>query len=123
MATVMEAAYADAIRLDIRELVRQLNENVGTAVVQALTGTKDRGMPAQWARPDGPLPRQAAADRLRLGYRVWRILADVEGPSVALAWLTGANPRLDEATPISAIRELDGARVVGAATAFIEGSV
>jgi len=34
----------------------------------------------------------------------------------------GANPRLGETTPISAVRDLKSAEVIGAALAFIDGS-
>lgn len=112
----------DASRLDIHDLVRILNENVGTAAVQAMTGTKDRGQPIRWARPDGPEPRPEAVKQLRLGYRVWRLLEQAEGCDVALAWLVGANPRLGEGTPVSAIRKLKSAEVIGAALAYIDGS-
>ncbi len=116
------AAHADATRLDIHDLVRILNENVGSTVVQAMTGTKDRGQPARWARPNGPEPRLKTANQLRLGYRVWDMLTQAEGSDVALAWLAGSNPRLGERTPASAIRDLDSVEVVGAALAFIDGS-
>lgn len=88
----------------------------------ALTGVRDRGQPGRWARPDGAEPRHASSQQLRLGYRVWRMLEQTEGRDVALAWLVGANPRLDEQTPVTAIRELRSAEVVGAALAFIDGS-
>ncbi|PYF96348.1 hypothetical protein SAMN05216184_1198 [Georgenia satyanarayanai] len=122
MRTDVVAAHADATRLDIHELVRILNENVGSTVVQAMTGTKDRGQPAKWARPDGPEPRHNTVNQLRLGYRVWHLLEQAEGPDVALAWLVGANPRLGERTPVSAVRDLDSADVIGAVLAFIDGS-
>lgn len=114
--------HADATRLEIHDLVRVLNQNVGTTVVQAMTGTKDRGQPTRWARPDGPQPRMTTVDQLRLGYRVWHLLTQAEGHDVALAWLVGSNPRLDESTPVSAVRDLKSAEVIGAALAFIDGS-
>lgn len=114
--------HANATRLDIHELVRTLNAHVGATVVQAMAGTKDRGQPGRWARPDGPQPRLHTANRLRLGYRVWNLVAQAEGYDVALAWLVGANPRLGEGTPVSAVRELNSSEVIGAALAFIDGS-
>lgn len=122
MRSDVVAAHADATRLDIHDLARILNESVGTTVVQAMTGTKDRGQPARWARPDGPEPRLKTVNQLRLGYRVWHLLAQEEGPDIALAWLVGANPRLGERTPVTAVRDLKSAEVVGAALAFIDGS-
>lgn len=122
MRTDVAAGHADATRLDIHDLVRILNENVGTTVVQAMTGTKDRGQPARWAQPGGPEPRMGTANQLRLGYRVWHLLAQEEGPDVALAWLVGSNPRLAESTPVSAVRDLKSFEVIGAAMAFVDGS-
>ncbi|HLS73628.1 hypothetical protein MF406_09705 [Georgenia sp. TF02-10] len=74
------------------------------------------------ARPDGPEPRLKTVNQLRLGYRVWHLMAQAEGPDVALTWLVGANPRLGETTPVSAVRDLKSAEVIGAALAFIDGS-
>ncbi|USQ81926.1 hypothetical protein NF556_09885 [Ornithinimicrobium faecis] len=122
MRSDVVATHADATRMDVHDLVRILNESVGTTVVQAMTGTKDRGQPARWARPDGPEPRLKTVNQLRLGYRVWHLLSQEEGPDVALAWLVGSNPRLGEATPVTAVRDLKSAEVVGAALAFIDGS-
>lgn len=114
------AAHAEAIRLDIHELVRILNRNLGLPTVQAMTGTKDRSQPAKWALPDGPQPRLTTSSQLRLGYRIWHLLAEEEGSEVALSWLISPNPKLKEATPISAVRELKSAEVVAAAMTFID---
>lgn len=110
--------HADAMRKNLSELVAELIDGLGPTLVQAMTGTKDRGMPARWARGD-VTPRSRTQEQLRLGYRVWSMLLAEEGPQVAGAWLSGANPRLDEMTPITAIRELRAAEVVGAAQAFV----
>lgn len=110
--------FADSIRLDIHDLTRELNENVGAVVVAAMTGAGNRSLPYKWA--ENVDPRREAEDRLRLGYRVWRILYDNEGRNIALAWLVGANPRLEEQTPVTCIRELRTKDVVGAAQAFVD---
>ncbi len=112
---------ADGDGLEIRDLVRILNGNVGPTLVQTMTGTKDHGLPAKWATADGPMPGSTAVEQLRLGYRVWHLLSEAEGRNVALAWLVGANHRLG-ATPVSAVRDLRSAEVIGAARAFIDGS-
>lgn len=121
MRSDVDTVFADAIRLDIHDLVRLLNENVGSVVVQSMTSVKDRGQPARWARGEAT-PRQHSENQLRLGYRVWRLLEEVEGRDVALAWLVGSNPRLEEQTPVTAIRELRSADVIGAAMAFVDGA-
>ena len=69
----MEAAtrngiFRDTTRMNIHDLVREMNANVGAAVVQTMAGIKDRTSPHKWARPDGPEPRPEVEARPRLGY-------------------------------------------------------
>lgn len=110
--------HRDTTRMDIHVLVKTLNENVGTAVVQAMTGTKNRNAPREWAKAVSPRPEAEA--RLRLGYRAWRTIESSDGADVALAWLVGANPRLGERTPVTAIREQRAEEVMAAAQSFVE---
>jgi hypothetical protein len=112
-------AYAAALRADLPDLVAEMLRALGPTAIQAMTGTRDRSVPARWVRPDGPTPKRTSQEQLRLGYRVWLMMRDSEGSQVAAAWMTGANPRLAEDTPLTAIRELRAADVVGAAEAFI----
>lgn len=105
--------------MNIHDLVRELNENVGTTVVRTMAGAKDRTSPHKWAKPDGPKPGAEAEGRLRLGYRVWKTVQMAEGRDIALAWLMGANPRLDEDLPVMAIQEQRTREVLGAAEAFV----
>lgn len=119
MTTALDA-FTVAVRKDLHELVAELLDGLGPTVVQALTGVRDRSVPSRWARPDGPAPRTVSQQQLRLAFRVWLMVRDAEGPQVAAAWMVGANPRLAEDTPITAIRQLRSADVVGAARAFID---
>ncbi|TRW47610.1 hypothetical protein [Georgenia yuyongxinii] len=114
-----DGVHAETTRMDIHDLVRTLNEHVGATVVQSMAGVRDRTAPYRWAQPGGPEPRSDAQSRLRLGYRVWRTVEVSEGPSTALAWLMGANPRLGEEMPIAYIRQLKTKEVLGAAEAFV----
>jgi len=118
-ATTRNDIYLDTTRMNIHDLVRELNENVGATVVQSMAGVKDRTSPYKWAKPDGPEPRAEIEARLRLGYRVWKTLEMAEGKHVALAWLLGANPRLDENMPVLYIQQQHSREVLGAAEAFI----
>lgn len=111
--------HLDSTRMNIHDIVRELNENVGTSVVQGMAGVKNRTSPSQWAKPDGPEPRPEVETRLRLGHRVWKTLELSEGNSVALAWLLGANPRLNEEVPLLFIQKNRAHEVIGAAEAFI----
>ncbi len=111
--------HAETARMDFHDLVRELNEHVGATVVQTMAGVKDRTAPYRWAKPDGPMPKHEIINRLQLGYRVWRTLETAEGPDVALTWLVGANPMLDEQLPLLYIQQGRTQEVLGAAEAFV----
>ena len=119
-AAIRNQIHQDASRMNIHDLVRELNQNVGATVVQTMAGVKDRTSPYSWAKPDGPDPRPVKEARLRLGYRVWKTLEMAEGKHVALAWLMGANPRLDEELPVLCIQQQKVREVIGAAEAFVD---
>lgn len=118
-STTRNEVFRGTTRMNIHDLVRDLNANVGTTVVQTMAGSKDRTSPHKWAKPDGPEPRPDVEARLRLGYRVWKTLEMTEGRNVALAWLMGANPRLDENLPVLYIQQQRTREVLGAAEAFV----
>ncbi len=105
--------------MNIQDLVRELNGSLGTAVVLTMAGVKDRTSPFRWAKPDGPEPRPEVESRLRLGQRVWKTLENPEEKHVALAWLMGVNPRLDEELPVFYIQQLRSREVVGAVEGFV----
>ena len=98
-------AHSAAARLGIREVVRQLNNHLGTTLVAALAGVRDRGLPSKWAKPDGPEPRDSAQTRLFKAHSLFFTLAQAESESVARAWMIGSNPLLEDDTPITALRE------------------
>lgn len=113
-------AHLHTARLGIREITRQLNNHLGPTLVAVLAQTKDRKLPLRWAKPDGPNPRTESEKRLTYAHRVWTQIAGAESDHVARLWFIGANPRLEEATPVSAIRDGRFAEVSAAANAFVE---
>jgi hypothetical protein len=121
-ASTVVDAHGGTIRMGIHEVARQLNAGLGPTLVAALTGTKDRKLPIRWAHADGPEPGPDFRRRLLLAHRVWTQIAPEETADVARAWFIGANPFLDEDTPLTAIREDRARPVVAAATAFVEDS-
>lgn len=118
-ATIRNRIHVDSTRMNIHDIVRELNNNLGTTVVQSMAGVKDRTSPTKWAKPDGPEPRSEVETRLRLGYRVWKTLEQAEGKNLALAWVMGANPRLNEELPLLFIQKNMARDVIGAAEAFV----
>lgn len=111
--------FLDSTRMSIHEIVRELKSNLGTTAVQTMAGVKDRTSPIKWAKHDGPQPRPEVETRMRLGDRVWKTIEQAEGRNVALAWLMGANPRLNEERPILCIQQNLALNVIGSAEAFL----
>ncbi|MGZ0069471.1 hypothetical protein [Microbacterium arborescens] len=109
--------------MDIHDIVRALNATLGSTLVAALSGSKDRELPNRWAKPDGPEPGDQFATRLQFAHRQWTILAAADGGQVAREWFIGGNPLLNEATPITAIREDRHDAVARAVAAFIAGDI
>ena len=109
-------------RMDIHQIALELNNALGSTLVAALTGSKDRKQPIRWAKPDGPKPSNDFTRRLQLAHRLWTRLEQAEGEHIARGWFIGGNPLLDEDTPLTAIREDRSKKVSAAAKAFIEGA-
>lgn len=120
IATTNGASHSGTARLGIREIVRQLNVSLGATLVAALAGSKDPRISYKWQRVDGPEPKDGAQARLQLAHRAWTEVSAAEGDHVARLWFIGANPWLDEDTPIDAIREDRARDVMAAARAMVE---
>jgi len=112
----------DVVSLDIREVTRRLNVVLGGTLVASLAGAPDPTVPYQWARPRGPQPNAESITRLRFAYEQWRAVAAAEGDDVARAWFIGANPWLDQQSPVDAICSGHLENVAAAARAFRDGS-
>jgi len=122
MASITSTSqHAATARMDSHDIARILVAGLGPTLVAAMTGSKDRKLPTKWAKPDGPTPRTEFLYRLQLGHRVWARLVSMENEHVARSWFIGGNPLLHEATPISAIRDGEGAQVMAALEAFLLG--
>ncbi|WP_245933265.1 hypothetical protein [Arthrobacter livingstonensis] len=100
--------------------MRQLNSGLGATLVAALTGSKDPRISYKWARDTGPEPRPDAVQRLLLAHRAWIAVSTNEGEHVGRLWFIGANPWLDESSPIEAISNLESKKVMKAAQAMID---
>lgn len=71
-------------------------------------------------KEDGPQPRPEAIKRLTFAYEQWWKVAEAEGEHVARLWFIGANPWLDNDTPVNAIREGRLKEVSHAAQALVD---
>lgn len=107
---------------DPRERARVLTAALGSTLVAALAGEKDSRAAESWATGNGPTPSPWAAERLRFAAEQWRRVASAEDPDTARAWFIGANPRLQDDTPVNAIREGRFTDVSRAVQALVDDS-
>lgn len=118
------AAHTLAVRSTFPEVVGALRELLGPRLVAYLGAVRETRAVHQWA--DGArTPSDAVQQRLRVALQVASMVAEVEGPRIAQAWLQGLNPQLDDRSPARLLREGElqevGPAVVGAARAFLVG--
>lgn len=112
--------HSDTARMDVHEMVRELNSHLGPTLAAALAGATGKTQTIRWATPDGPEPRPDATRRPQLAHRIWAQIAVAENDHTARAWFIGGNPLLDEDTPVTAIREDRGQQVMIAVRALLE---
>lgn len=94
----------DTAEPDIHLVAQDLLDTLGPTLAAALSGTRDRTLPREWALESGPRPSPAEARRLRLARETFFRISDVEGADVARAWFILGNERLGT-TPLTGIRE------------------
>ena len=104
------------------ELARELVQHLGPTVVAVTTGVRDEELPGKWSAAGRPVPGDDALQRLQVAHQAWTTIATAEGADVARAWFIGANPRLDEQSPMVAIAAGRFAAVMSAAAAFVDGT-
>lgn len=101
----------------IQVVVRSLVNWLGPDLVGEMCGLDGPAPVKRW-QVQSPDAEQEV--KLRIGYKVFRILRQAEGVDVARAWMFGMNPLLDDANPVTSIGEGNGEAVVAAARAHSE---
>jgi hypothetical protein len=116
-------AHRKATQADFPTVVRSLVPLIGRKLTAYIASIKDARAIDRWM--DHATPQKDVEARLRLAYHVAAMLAEFDTSAVIQAWLLGLNPELDDAVPISLLRdgdiETDGKRVLSAARAFVAG--
>lgn len=116
-------AYREATTLEFPKLVRQLTEILGKKLTAYIASMKDARAVDRWIA--GSEAYKGVEERLRLAYRLAKMIGDQEGPRVVQAWFTGLNPELNDRVPVRLLREENVAAVspelLGAARAFLAG--
>ena len=116
-------AHYRATAAPFSEVVDKLVSLIGRRLTAYIASVKDARAIDRWLA--GTEPQGDVESRLRLSYRVALMLSNADTPAVVKNWLTGLNPELDDAVPISLLRDgdvaLDGKKVLAAALAFVIG--
>lgn len=113
--------FNDAIRRDASELTDGLREILGAQLVAYLGNVRETRAVREWAE-GSRRPSEATVERLRLAYRVARLLERRESRGIVQAWFQGLNPQLHDESPAKVIREgrpdQVGAAILSAARSF-----
>jgi hypothetical protein len=114
-------AYREATTLDFPKLIKELTTILGKKLTAYIASVKDTRAIERWMA--GSEAYKGVDERLRLAYRLAKMISDHEGPRVVQAWFTGLNPELGDRVPARLLREEDveiiGPEILGAARAFL----
>jgi hypothetical protein len=118
-----QEAYRQSLSLEFSVVVRELVEILGKKLVAYIGGAKDTRTVERWM--NGSEPYNNPQDRIRLAFRVAKMLAAHESPGVAQSWFIGLNPDLGDRAPGRLFQSEDfetaGAQVLAAARSFLAG--
>ncbi len=116
-------AYREATTLEFPKLVTELTGILGKKLTAYIASVKDARAVERWMA--GSEAYKGVEERLRLAYRLAKMISDHEGPRVVQAWFTGLNPELNDRVPVRLLREENveavGPEILGAARAFLAG--
>lgn len=116
-------AYREATTLEFPKLVTELTGILGRKLTAYIASVKDARAVDRWVA--GSEAYKGVEERLRLAFRLAKMIGDQEGPRVVQAWFTGLNPELNDRVPIRLLREESvetaGPELLGAARAFLAG--
>ena len=122
MGDLLADPHERTIRQGIHETARQLVAHLGPTAVSYLAGAKDRRSATNWSKAGNQTPRDPARARLLTAHTAWGLIAEADNEYVARNWFIGTNPRLDDRSPIEALRDGELDRVAAAARAFAAGT-
>jgi len=111
--------------LEIQVIVRSLVNSLGPGLVGEMCGMPGAAPVKRWqVRP----PDVSEEEKLRIGYEVFQMIRKVEGAEIAMSWMIGMNPLLDnhsacrtkDGTPVTEIGLGYGREVIAAARAYLQ---
>jgi hypothetical protein len=116
VVAVAQDAHARAVRHNIAEIARYLQEVLGQSLTALIADVRNPKAVGKWARGDR-IPHPAAEQRLRAAYQVTEELIRVESPQTIRTWFLSMNPLLEDELPARALAR-DPVSVLKAARLF-----
>lgn len=117
------AAYEAAYRMSPAELVGELRPLLGDRLIAYLGRVKETRAVRGWADGSRQIAAAETIDRLRIAYRIARMICERDSPEVVQAWMQGLNPLLEDRAPALLLRDGDmaevGPDVLAAARQFV----
>lgn len=118
-------AYRDSIKEDLPKLTTWLLEHLGQRITAVALGLSDASMLRRYKQGDIGQLKEDREARLRLLYRVARMVSDAFDNETARAFLISSNPQLGDKSPAVVLSDeppdQSGPEILGAARALIEG--
>lgn len=117
------AAFEEANRMTPAELVAALRPMLGDRLVAYLGRVKETRAVRGWADGTRNISGAETLERLRLAYRISRMICERDSHQVVQAWMQGLNPLLDDRAPAVLLRDGElgdiGPDVLAAARQFV----
>jgi hypothetical protein len=95
-------AFNSAMSLSTAEVVERLVELLGATTVAEIGGVKETRAVAQWSTGEREPQRPHV---LRFALQLALMISTLSTRDLARAWFHGANPELDDATPLALLRD------------------
>ncbi len=77
----------------------KLRSLLGTKLVAYLSHTPETATVRRWAADEGPLPSQAALDRIQVALDATQRITARDDPTIAQTWFQAGNPTLNDQPP------------------------
>src|SRR6266404_6204801 len=94
-------AHEHAMSSKIQDIVRELDETLGTTMVAAIGGVSETRAVKQWMTGREPQRPQV----LRFALQVAWIVCEKSDRRTARAWFQGVNPYLNDTVPLLLLRQ------------------
>ena len=118
-----QTSYRESLNADFSAIAKFLADTIGFKLTAYIARRRHTDRVQAWI--DGKESYGDVESRLRLAFRVVKLLRSRDESPVVAAWLQGLNPELDDRVPIILLREgtpgVEGKEVLAAARAFVAG--